>query len=250
MAITLYAHRLSQPCRAVEITLRELSIDYGFHEIDFAGGETRMSWYAQINAFQTVPALEVTQGDDGKGLVLGESQAIMMYLCRTAPDQEAAQRWYPGDQDAARAAQIDQWLAWYQGNLRRFDMFHHIMNLHLTLPMLKREIQSTLITSLQAGLNQGLATLEAHLERQQHDAHPPTALGDEHPTLADLAMSCELHQIKAAGYRFGRYPLVNQWLESMAERVHFRDVSKEVDTLGQEIREQSGAYLALDEAFG
>ena len=249
MPITLYAHRLSQPCRAVEITLRELSIDYDFYEIDFAGGETRTSEYAEINAFQTVPAL-VGDNDKGERLTLGESQAIMMYLCRTAPDQEATQRWYPGDQDAMRTARIDQWLAWHHANLRRFDMFHHIMNLHLTLPMLKREIQNTLIAPLQAGLNQGLVTLEAHFERQHHDAHPPTVLGDEHPTLADLAMSCELYQIKTAGYRFGRYPQVTRWLEGMADRAHFRDVSKEVDTLGQEIREQSGAYLALDKAFG
>lgn len=62
MPITLYAHRLSQPCRAVEISLRELSVDYDFHEVGFAGGETRTPWYAEINAFQTVPALAVTQG--------------------------------------------------------------------------------------------------------------------------------------------------------------------------------------------
>ncbi|MHB0775106.1 glutathione S-transferase family protein [Halomonas sp. WWR20] len=254
MLVTLYAHRLSQPSRAVEITLRELDIDYDFQEVDFAGGETRTSWYAQVNAFQTVPALVVEddKGTDDKGrpLALGESQAIMMYLCRTAADRETAQRWYPGDQDATRAAQIDQWLAWHHDNLRRFDMFHHIMNLHLTLPMLKREIQSTLIMPLQAGLNQGLVILEAHFERQQHDAHPPTLLGEEHPTLADLAMSCELYQIKAAGYRFDRYPQVNAWLAGMAERAHFQDVSKEVEMLGQEIQEKSGAYLALEEAFG
>ncbi|GAB2786899.1 glutathione S-transferase family protein [Halomonas shantousis] len=254
MTITLYAHRLSQPSRAVEIALRDLSIDYDFHEIDFAGGETRTPRYARINAFQTVPSLVIEDDkgidDKGKPLALGESQAIMMYLCRIAADRETAQRWYPGDQNVTRTAQIDQWLAWYQGNLRRFDMFHHIMNLHLTLPMLKREIQSTLLAPLQAELNRGLAVLEAQLARQPHDAHPPTVLGGEHPTLADLAMSCELHQLKAAGYRFGRYPQLSAWLEGMAERAHFRDVSREVDALGQEIQEKSGAYLALDEAFG
>ncbi|WP_106476848.1 glutathione S-transferase family protein [Phytohalomonas tamaricis] len=248
MSITLYAHRLSQPSRAVEILLRELSIDYDFHEVDFAGGETRTEWFADINAFQTVPALVATDAE-GEKLALGESQAIMMYLCRTVADRETAQRWYPGDQDVTRAAQIDQWLAWYQNNLRRFDMFHHIMNLQLTLPMLKREIQATLLKPLQENLKPGLATLEAHFERQQNGAHPPTLLGDEHPTLADLAMGCELYQIKAAGYRFDGYPQVSAWLGGVAERVHFKAVSEEVATLGQEIQEQSGDYLALEDAF-
>ncbi|WP_043531146.1 glutathione S-transferase family protein [Litchfieldella xinjiangensis] len=249
MTITLYAHRLSQPSRAAEITLRELSIAYDFTEIDFAGGETRTPWYAEVNALQTVPALMADNGESER-LALGESQAIMMYLCRTATDQATARRWYPGDQDAARASKIDQWLAWYHGNVRRFDMFHHIMNLHQTLPMLKREIQDDLLTPLQAGLGQGLATLEAHFSSQHNDTRTPTLLGEDHPTIADLAIACELYQIKAAGYRFECYPKVSAWLDSMAERKHFQDVSKEVDTLGQEIREQSGAYLALDEAFG
>ncbi|GHC23113.1 glutathione S-transferase [Kushneria pakistanensis] len=251
MPMTLYAHRLSQPSRAVEILARELGLEYHFHEVDFAGGETRTEWFAAINPFQTVPALVVDneEGDEADGkkapLQLAESQAIMIHLCRTAPDREIAQRWYPGDQDIVRCAQIDQWLAWYHGNLRRFDMFHHIMNLHMTLPMLKREIQATLLQLLQDGLKPGLATLEAHLEQHGSD-HPPTLLGGEHPTIADLAMGCELYQIRAAGYRFGAYPQVAAWLSGLASRAPFRAVSEEINALGGEIQTQEGDYLAFD----
>ncbi|OHV08837.1 glutathione S-transferase family protein [Kushneria phosphatilytica] len=247
MPTTLYAHRLSQPSRAVEILTRELGIEVNFQDIDFAGGETRTEWFAAINPFQTVPALVVES--DGQRLPLAESQAIMTYLCRTASDRELAQRWYPGEHDVSRSARIDQWLAWHHGNVRRFDMFHHIMNLHMTLPMLKREIQATLLQPLQEGLRPELATLEGHFKRQQASAYPPTLLGDKYPTIADLAMGCELYQLRAAGYRFDGYPRVAAWLAGLAEREHFRAVSKEIDAQGREIREQSGEYLALD-TFG
>ncbi|MCX2525382.1 glutathione S-transferase family protein [Larsenimonas rhizosphaerae] len=245
MTITLYAHRLSQPSRAVDILLRELGIEHTFHEVDFAGGETHTDWFTHINALQTIPALWVD--NHGTPLYLGESHAIMRYLCRTAADQEGAQRWYPGDADPARSARIDQWLDWHHGNVRRYDMFHHLMNLHQTLPMLKREIQSTLLTPLQDGLTPGLAMLEAHLSRQQQGT--PALAGDGHPTLADLAISCELHQIMAVGYRFKNYPHVKAWLEAMAERPHAHAVGDRIRAQGHEIREQNSDYLALD-AFG
>ncbi|WP_299257478.1 glutathione S-transferase family protein [uncultured Kushneria sp.] len=244
MPMTLYAHRLSQPSRAVEILARELGIEYTFHEVDFAGGDTRTEWFGAINPFQTVPALVVESDSDT--LHLAESQAIMMTLCRTAADQDTAQRWYPGEQDIPRSARIDQWLAWYQGNVRRFDMFHHIMNLHLTLPMLKREIQAMLLQPLQEGLKPGLATLEAHLAAQHSADHSPTLLGNEHPTMADLVMGCELYQIRAAGYRFDAWPQVDAWLAGMAMRAHFQAVSEEINALGHEIRAQESDYLQLD----
>ncbi|WP_447956780.1 glutathione S-transferase family protein [Vreelandella sp. EE7] len=248
MPMTLYAHRLSQPSRAVEILARELGLEYDFHEIDFAGGETHAPWFAEINPFETVPALQATSSA-GDTFSLGESQAIMKYLCRTASDRQCAKRWYPGDEDALASARIDQWLAWMHAGVRRFDMFHSIMNLHLTLPMLKREIQATQLKPLQDGLASGLGVLEAQLARHAKAGHSATLLGGEHPTLADLAISCELYQIKATGYSFGGYPSVDTWLTGMAKRAHFKAVCDVVDAQGREIREQSGAYLAL-EAFG
>lgn len=254
MTMTFYGHRLSQPCRAVEILLRELSVPYHWQPVDFANDETRERWFADaINPFQKIPALAVAAADDDNAsadFVLGESHAIMRYLCRTAPTQETAGRWYPGDHDPVRSAQIDQWLAWHHDNVRRHDMFHHIMNLHLTLPMLKREIQQTLLRPLQNGLNQALTTLEAHFERQA-DAHclSPTLCGGTHPSLADLSITCELYQIAAVGYRFDRYPRVSRWLGAITQRPHVGDISSEITEQGRTICDKSGAYLELDQAF-
>lgn len=259
MALLLYAHRLSQPSRAVEILLRELDLAYDWHEIDFANGQTHEADYAErINAFETVPAVHVSQqptagADAANGMAtilkIGESEAALRYLCRIAGDKGHA--WYPGDMDPARSAAIDQWLSWHHGNIRRHDMFHHIMNLHQTLPMLKREIQATLLAPLQRALVAGLTTLDAQLGT--HDApadRTPTLAGTRAPTLADLVIACELYQIVAVGYRFDRYPHVKRWLDGLAARSFFAAVSEEIDALGADIQQQNGCYLALNDAFG
>ncbi|MES1938153.1 glutathione S-transferase family protein [Salinisphaera hydrothermalis] len=253
MRLHLYGHRLSQPCRAVETLLRELGAPYQWQEVDFANGATHEPWYAErVNAFQTVPTLIATHDDSERthpALHIGESHAIMRYLCRTTASPAAAD-WYPGDRDPARAADIDQWLDWHHANIRRYDMFHHIMNLHLTLPMLKREIQTTLLKPLQDGLRPALAQLESRLARRT-DTNDPSAYlcDDDAPSIADLAIACELYQIVAVGYRFDRFPAVQRWLDTLGERRHFRDVAEAVMAQGRTIQAEDGDYLDRATAF-
>lgn len=254
MTMTLYGHRLSQPSRAVEILLRELAIGYHWQPVDFANGATHEPWFANdINPFEKIPVLAVPAGDHDEtsaDFVLGESHAIMRYLCRVASTRDGARDWYPGDHDAVTSARIDQWLAWHHDNVRRHDMFHHIMNLHLTLPMLKTEIQQTLLEPLQNGLNKALGALEAHFERQTAAHCPaPTLCGGANPTLADLSIACELYQIVAVGYRLDRYPGVMRWLDAITQRRHARDISSELTAQGRTICAESGTYLDLNQAF-
>lgn len=249
MSLTLYANRLSQPCRAVEILLRELGIDFDWHEVDFANGQTHESWYVEgVHPFATIPVLDCGPVADHR--MLAESHAIMRYLCRIAADSQAVADWYPGDQDPTRSARIDQWLDWHHGNIRRYDMFHHIMNLHLTLPMLKREIQATLLRPLQDQLRVGLATLEDHLWQHNSAATvAPLLDGGATPSIADLAIICELYQLSAVGYRFDHYPLVGRWMAGIARRPAFQQVSQALVEQGRAIKEYDGDYLALDQAF-
>ncbi|MES1924879.1 glutathione S-transferase family protein [Salinisphaera sp. T31B1] len=254
MTPILYAHRLSQPCRAVEILLLELGAAYRWHEIDFAQGETRTRWFReQVAGQQTVPALAIPPGDDGhmsKGFVLAESHAIMRYLCRTSQAQDIAQRWYPDRQDPVGAARTDQWMAWHHGHLRRYDMFHDIMNLHLTLPMLKSEIQALRLRPLQTRLNESLSHLDSCLGQPATASGATRYLNDsDHPSIADLSMACELYQLVAVGYRFDRYPNVCEWLKRISRRTHFAAVSQAIAEQGHTIGEDNASYLDLDNAF-
>ena len=90
---------------------------------------------------------------------------------------------------------------------------------------------------------------EEHFDLIILDVIPPMLTGGAHPTLADLAIVCELHQIMAVGYWFENYPHVKAWLHAMAERPHVHAVSEEIRAQGQEIKTQNSDYLALD-AFG
>ncbi|NNC22559.1 glutathione S-transferase family protein [Salinisphaera sp. USBA-960] len=253
MSLTLYGHRLSQPCRAVEILLRELGLDYTWQQVDFANGATHEHWFVDnINAFETIPALVATDDKPGAtptDLRLGESHAMMRYLCRIAMDCDTAHRWYPGDQDPARSARIDQWLDWHHNHVRRHDMFHHIMNLHLTLPMLKREIDTDLLRPRQASLRTSLGTLEQQLRSTTADSPLSTLCGDTEPTIADLAIASELYQIAAVGYHFNSFPAVENWLDALVGRPHFQAVSEAITEQGRTINENDAVYLRLDHAF-
>ncbi|HEX7382556.1 MAG TPA: glutathione S-transferase family protein [Nevskiaceae bacterium] len=246
----LYGHRLSQPSRAVEILLRELSIPYAWREVDFTGGGTRTAQYlGEVTPLGTVPALIVTELGPGAPSIVArfaESHAIMRYLCRRSARTQAADDWYPGDHDPLRAALIDQWLDWHHNNIRRYDMFHHLVNLHRTLPLLKREIHEIELLPRQHMLRRALAVLDRHLGAA---GNTPTLTGDDRCSIADLAISCELYQIAAVGYRFETFRSVRRWLDAMSARPVFRAVSADITALGKTIGEQEGKYLALESAL-
>lgn len=243
MPIALYSHRLSQPSRAVEVLLLELGYDYVWHEVDFARGATHTPEYVNwINAFATIPVLHV-EGSNGATLKISESHAIMRYLCQTAAEAELGQCWYPGGQDAQRTARINQWLDWHLGNIRPHDLFHQVMNLHMTLPMLKREINAEQLRPRQAALSASLVTLDRHLSSL--DTQYPTLSGDDMPSIADLAISSELYQARAVGYDFGAFPWVQAWLEAMTARDSFCQLCQTIDEQGEAIRRADGHYLDL-----
>ena len=71
----LYYHPLSQPSRAVLALLNIGKIKYDAKIVDLMKAEQRQPEFVAINPFATVPAL--THGT----LSLGESNAILQYLC-------------------------------------------------------------------------------------------------------------------------------------------------------------------------
>ena len=55
--LTLYEHKLSPPCRFVNMVLEHLNIDCNREEIDFVGGQHKTSEYEAINPAKLIPAL-------------------------------------------------------------------------------------------------------------------------------------------------------------------------------------------------
>ena len=75
MTIDLYLLMASPPARSVLIVARILNVPLNIIEVDLMNGQHRSDEYAKINPRKTVPAI------NDNGYFLGESRAIMMYLC-------------------------------------------------------------------------------------------------------------------------------------------------------------------------
>jgi len=93
----LYAVPMSPPCRAINMTLDYLGIDYNYHMIDLQKGETRTPEFLALNPQHTVPVL-CDVGD----LVICESRAAMTYLINKYKPNHPL---YPTD--PAKRAMID-----------------------------------------------------------------------------------------------------------------------------------------------
>lgn len=94
----LYNMPMSGNCYKVRLLLSMLDIEHEVVPIDLASGENRKPAYLAVNPLGRLPALE----DDG--VVIRDSQAILIYLARKA----GAEDWYPSD--AAGQAEVAQWL--------------------------------------------------------------------------------------------------------------------------------------------
>ena len=73
--IKLYDHELSGNCYKVRLLLSQLSLDFESIKIDVFKGENKKDFFKEINPAMKIPVIN----DDG--LILNESNAILLYLC-------------------------------------------------------------------------------------------------------------------------------------------------------------------------
>ena len=90
MTIDLYCLMASPPARSVIIVARRLKVPLNIVNVDMMSGQHMSEEYAAMNPRRTVPAL------NDNGYFLGESRAIMMYLCNQYGGQ-SGQKLYPTD---------------------------------------------------------------------------------------------------------------------------------------------------------
>lgn len=103
--IRLYRHVLSGHAHRVELFLNLLGLEHELIEVDLRSGEQRRPEFLAINPFGQVPVI-----DDG-GLVLADSNAILVYLAMRYGDEY----WLP--RDAVGAARVQRWLSAAAGPL-------------------------------------------------------------------------------------------------------------------------------------
>ncbi|MFS2154486.1 glutathione S-transferase family protein [Rhizobium sp. Rhizsp42] len=100
----LYSHPLSGHAHRACLFISLAGIDAEIVDIDLAGGEHKKPAFLALNPFGQIPVL------DDNGLVLADSNAILVYLAKKhAPD------WLP--ENAVGAASVQRWLSVAAGEI-------------------------------------------------------------------------------------------------------------------------------------
>ena len=154
----LYDNAVSGNCYKVRALLSLLGLDYDAARVDLVAGEQKTPAHLGLNPVGKIPLLE----DDG--LVIYDSQAILVYLARRYGDDD----WLPAD--AAGLAEVAQWLS-FSAN----ENWHG--------PAIARAIirfgRDADLDTAQAAAEKALAILEGRLA-----GHHWLAL--DRPTIADI----------------------------------------------------------------
>lgn len=181
--LVLHGVKLSGHVHRVELLLRMLGLPYEF--VDAAAGVRAGAEFRKLNPLGQIPVLQ-----DGE-LVLSDSIAIMVYLCK---------RYAPGNgllpDDAAGAAAVQRWFALAAGevtygpaNARAAALWNAPYDTRFAHAIARRL----------------LAFMEQHLGERNF-------LAVQHATLADLACYAYVAHAPEGGVSLDAYPAVRAWL--------------------------------------
>ncbi|XP_043830551.1 glutathione S-transferase theta-1-like [Dromiciops gliroides] len=210
MVLNLYMNLLSPSCRSLYIFAKLHLISFEMIPVDLMKAEHHSEAFIQLNPLRKVPVMK------DENFFLGESVAILLYLCRKfkAPDH-----WYPAD--AQRCAHVDEYLAWQELHMKKHCtkvLWMKMMIPHFfkcTVPQEKLEEAMTDLTH----------TLQ--LLKQKFLKDKPFLTGDR-ISLADLMALEDVVQAISADYNiFENRP----WLKVWKERVE--------STLGRELCDEA-----------
>ncbi|QDC10783.1 glutathione S-transferase [Oceanicola sp. D3] len=104
--IKLYRYAKSGHCHRVELMMSLLGVPCDPVDLDLAGGAHKAPEYLEISPFGQVPAI------DDNGIILSDSNAILVYLVRKYPNGHT---WLPDAPEAA--AEVQRWLSVAAGEI-------------------------------------------------------------------------------------------------------------------------------------
>jgi glutathione S-transferase len=183
-ALKLHDLELSGNCYKVRLFCSLLGLKLDLAPVDFMGGAHKKSPLIEQNPFGEIPTFE-----DG-GIVLRDSQAILVYLAR----KYGGEAWLPTD--AAGMAEVVSWLMVAENEIARgpndarlHDKFGFELDADLAREKAKRI----------------LGLIEAHL-----DKHKFLAL--DRPTIGDIACMPYVGLAHEGGLSLEPYPAIRAWI--------------------------------------
>lgn len=183
----LYDVELSGNCYKARLFLALLGQAYERVPVDFMAGEHKSPGFLRLNPLGQVPVL-----DDG-GLILRDSQAILVYLARKL----GGEAWLPTD--AAGMAEVTQWLSTASNEIANGPAtarLHQLFKIDTGVPGELAQERARRI----------LNTLEQHLSQR-------TWLAMGRPTIADIACFPYVALAPQGGVPLDPYPAIGAWIE-------------------------------------
>ncbi|GFP85129.1 glutathione s-transferase t1 [Phtheirospermum japonicum] len=208
MELTVYVNPFSQPSRAVLIFCKANGIEFKEVTIELDKMQHRTPEYAEINPMKQIPA--IVHAD----FKLFESHAILIYLASTFPG--VADHWYPTD--VRKRAKIHSVLDWHHSNLRRGSvdyLFNSGVAIAFGLPMDPKAADQGKKLLLES-----LAMIDSYW--LQEDG--PFLLGNSQPSIADLALACEVMQLEVVDEKdrdsiLSSYKKIPKWVDNTKKAV-------------------------------
>jgi glutathione S-transferase len=195
--ITLYGGPLSGHSHRVELLLNFLELPY--ETVDVPAAARKQADFLAKNPFGQIPAI------DDNGLVLADSNAILVYLATRYDPQRT---WLPSDPVAA--ARVQRWLSVAAGELAYGPA------------------TARLVTVFKAPLDHARAkevAVRVLGQLEQHLAGVPFLAGD-HPTVADVACYSYIAHAPEGGVPLDAYPKIRAWLARIEALPRFKGMKR------------------------
>ncbi len=189
----LFHHPLSGHSHRVRLFLSLLGLSHELIEVDLRSGAHKKPDFLALNPFGQVPVL------DDSGVVIADSNAILVYLAKKAGRND----WLPDDPQGAAAVQ--RWLSVAAGELAY------------------GVASARLVTVFGAKYNPEEVIARAHalLDKLEHHLAGRDWLVGAHPTIADVAIYSYVARAPEGNVALGGYPAVNAFLRRIEALPNF-----------------------------
>lgn len=214
----------------VGILLEEMGIDYDAHIVNIGIGDQFSTGFVGINRNSKIPAAIDYDGPDGEPLAIGESCAIMLYLC------EKYQRTDFLPSDSRLRWECMQWLFWQSGG--QGPMFGNYGHFMVYAPSSQIEARDYGVARYGMEVQRLCDVLERHLRgygdfkgscEMRKEGPREYLVGDVY-TCADMAIFPWCLVLRKRGYdrpsqprtrdflSFSKYVHLNRWMDRIAAR--------------------------------
>nr|WP_044430471.1 glutathione S-transferase [Skermanella aerolata] len=185
----LYHHPLSGHAHRARLFVSLLGLPHELVEVDLKAGEHKTPEFLKLNSFGQVPVL------DDDGIVIADSNAILVYLARKAGRTD----WLP--EDPSGAAGVQRWLSAAAGEVAYGPA------------------AARLITVFGAKFNAEEVIARAHvfLKRLENQLTGQDWLVGGRPTIADVAIYSYVARAPEGNVDLSGYPAVNAFLRRIEE---------------------------------